>query len=107
MLFISLLPLFAAPLLHLLCQRNASLAKSMDGFIFIAIGGLILLDILPAVIVTGGWWTLLLLFLGFLLPTLSENVWHNVRKVHSTTVLIGLVGLFIHAVTDGAALVHT
>ncbi|MBO1319519.1 permease [Acanthopleuribacter pedis] len=107
MLLISLLPLFAAPLLHILCQRNTTLAKTMDGFIFMAIGGLILMDILPAVVYAGGWWTLPLLLLGFLVPTLSERVWHNVRGVHRAALVFGLVGLFIHAVTDGAALVHT
>ena len=105
-LIISLLPLFAAPLLFNLCQKRASWLHFTDGFIFVAIGGLILTGILPEVLHHGGWQVLIFLFLGLAVPSLSERVFHSVGKVHSYALALGLIGLFIHAMTDGVALAH-
>ncbi|MDJ0839122.1 MAG: permease [Acidobacteriota bacterium] len=105
-LIISLLPLFAAPFLYSLCRRRAEWLHFTDGFIFVAIGGLILTGILPELLHHGGLKSLIFLFLGLGLPFLSERVFHSVGKVHTVALVLGLIGLFIHAITDGAALAH-
>ncbi len=105
-LIISLLPLFAAPILHGLCQRRAGWLHFTDGFIFVAIGGLIVAGIMPEVLHHGGWQALIFLFLGLALPTLTERIFHSIGKVHTVALALGLMGLFVHAITDGAALAH-
>ena len=107
MLLVSLLPLFAAPFLHALCEKRSSLLHMLDGFIFVAIGGLIISGILPEVFHHGGWWSFAFLFLGLVLPVISEKVLHNEGNIHKLALILGMIGLFIHAMTDGAALVHT
>ena len=104
MLLLSLLPLVAAPLLYALCQKKKSLIQLMDGFIFVAIGGLIISGIIPEILHYGGWWSILFLLAGLALPTFSEKVFHNIKSTHKTALVLGLSGLFIHAITDGAAL---
>lgn len=104
MLLLSLLPLFAAPLLYKLCHQNKAMIQLMDGFIFVAIGGLIISGILPEILLHGGWWSLLFLGLGLALPVFSERLFHNVKSTHKTALVLSLLGLFIHAITDGAAL---
>ncbi|CAM2063731.1 Permease [Sulfidibacter corallicola] len=104
MLVISLLPLFAAPLLHWLCTKRSALLHLLDGFIFVAIGGLILSEILPEAVAHGGWWALLFVILGMAVPTLSERLFHSEKQIHSIALALGLIGLFLHAITDGAAL---
>ena len=76
----------------------------MDGFIFVAIGGLIISGIIPEIMHHGGWWSLLFLLAGLALPTFSEKVFHNIKSTHKTALILGLSGLFIHAITDGTAL---
>lgn len=105
-LLISLLPLFAAPYLHGLCQRKTEWFRFLDGFIFVAIGGLIITGIMPELIYHGGWQAMVFLLAGLLVPFLSERMFHTVGKVHTVALVLGLIGLFIHAITDGAALAH-
>lgn len=103
-LLISFLALLAAPLLCRICTTRPALGQLMDGFIFIAIGGLILTSVLPQAVQHGGWAAVAFLLMGLLLPVLTERVLHKVGDVHRIAVLLGLSGLFLHAITDGAAL---
>jgi uncharacterized membrane protein YraQ (UPF0718 family) len=103
-LIISFLPLIAAPLLCWLCTKTATLAQLMDGFLFVAIGGLIVSGVLPQAWLNGGWPVVLFLLLGLLLPVLSERILHHVGEVHRVALILGISGLLLHAITDGAAL---
>ena len=80
------------------------MGQLMDGFIFVAIGGLIITGIVPEIIHHGGWWSILFLLAGLALPTFSEKVFHNIKSTHKAALILGLCGLFIHAITDGTAL---
>lgn len=103
-LIISLLALLCAPLLCWYAGKRPALTRLMDGFIFVAISGLILTSVLPEAVRHGGWSTLFFLALGLVLPVLSERLLHQVGDVHRTAILLGLSGLFLHAIADGAAL---
>ena len=51
----SFLPLIAAPFLYRWCSHRRSLMAFMDGFIFVAVGGLLLVGVLPSAFQHGGW----------------------------------------------------
>lgn len=106
LLAISLLTLAAGPLLYKTAQaaRNPLLA-ALDGFVFVAIGGLILLHVLPESVALGGWAAALACLVGLVAPTLLEHRLHGrARQVHAVALLLGLAALALHAFMDGLVL---
>lgn len=103
-LVISFLPLIAAPYLYQFCARRPAMMRFQDGFIFAAVGGLLLAGVLPDAFAEGGWRVAIFLLLGLTLPVLSERLLRHERKVHRAALALGLSGLVLHAVTDGTAL---
>jgi hypothetical protein len=77
-----------------------------DGFVVISIGGLVLLHILPHALLEGGALAAGGVFLGVLLPLLTEELWDRGagRRGRNLTLLAGLLGLALHALFDGVAL---
>lgn len=101
----SLLALAVGPLIYSRAQREGSLARGLDGFVFVAITGLVLLEVLPDVVAHGGWWVLLLVALGVWGPSWLERFFaRTAHRTHMATVLLSAVGLVVHTVFDGAAL---
>jgi uncharacterized membrane protein YraQ (UPF0718 family) len=106
MLIISILALLAGPPLYTYVSRNHGWLALTDSFVFVVVGGLVLFHILPEVIHAGGWPVLLLVSLGLFGPTLFENLFRRAAlQMHNATLLIGVFGLALHAVGDGAALI--
>lgn len=106
LLALSLLTLAAGPLLYKTAQaaRNPLLA-ALDGFVFVAIGGLILLHVLPESVALGGWAAALACLVGLVAPTLLEHRLHGrARQVHAVALLLGLAALGMHAFMDGLVL---
>lgn len=103
-LSLAILALFAAPLIFSLIPHKDRFLRLIDGFIFVAIGGMILIGILPETYHSGGWPIFLFLIGGMILPTVSERLLHSVRGPHSWALILGVLGIFLHAITDGAAL---
>lgn len=104
MLTLSLVLLLVAPLLSALSDRKAYLSSTLHGFVFISMGALVLVEIVPGLVHLGGVWILLFLALGLMLPTLTERVFHHTEEVHLSAIALGLIGLFFHAMADGAAI---
>ncbi|MBI2502076.1 MAG: permease [Candidatus Latescibacteria bacterium] len=104
----SLLTLAAGPLLYQTAQaaRFASpLLAALDGFVFVAIGGLILFHVLPESVALGGWTAALACLVGLMAPTLLEHRLHGrARQVHAVALLLGLAALALHAFMDGLVL---
>ena len=101
----SILALFAAVPLYEGFRRNWRLFRLLDGFIFVAIGGLVVALILPSVIGTAGWTALALFAGGIWLPSVSERLFHqSVSRMHLAAILIGVLGFALHVIADGAAL---
>ncbi len=104
-LTLSLIVLLLGPLLYRWIEPQPRLMDALDGFIFVAIGGLVLFHMLPDIFNAGGWWSLLFLAFGMAMPTLMEKVFHRVAKqAHAGAMLLAAIGLGLHGMTDGAAL---
>lgn len=93
------------PLLYRVMEHKPRLMGALDAFIFVAIGGLVLLHMLPEILESGGWLGLLFLALGMSVPTLLERAFHAIAKqAHAGAMLVAALGLAFHGMTDGAAL---
>lgn len=104
-LIASLAVLIIGPLLYRLARSGSFLLAFLDGFALFAIGGLVLVDILPHTVAQGGWWVLLLLLAGLFLPGLLEKMRDKVAsQIHTVAVYAGMLALLAHSFTDGIAL---
>ena len=106
MFLLSLLALVAGALACLWLDNNPNTHKTVDGLVMglmLALLGVVLFaDILPET----GWRGALLVLAGFSAPYLLEHGFHRfAREAHLLTLGVGLVGLMLHAVLDGAGLV--
>lgn len=101
----SLLALGTGPLIYRRAEPHSWFGRALDGFVFVAIGGLVLLEILPDVVEHAGWWVLPIVALGLWGPGWLEKIFHRAaHRTHMMTVLLSAVGLVVHTVFDGAAL---
>lgn len=102
----SCLALLLGPLFYRYFSSGSGLQKGLDGFIFVSLGGLVLIHILPELIEHGGLIALVFVVLGLWGPTASEKLFHRYSDVtHNLTLLLGVGGLLIHTLTDGGAMV--
>lgn len=100
---LSLLALAAAPPLELVVRKLGNKFVLIERFCFLLVAILVVGHILPESYQSSGWWAVLMLAIGLLLPTVMERALHH-EKMH--TAIIGLVtfGLALHGIMDGAAL---
>lgn len=104
-LILSVLVLLAAPLLSRLVQGMPSLKSALDGFVLMAIVGLITFTLLPDALVHGGIVSLIVVLVGFSLPWLAELKFHNSEQVtHKAILLVSVLAVVAHAMADGAIL---
>lgn len=104
-LAISVAALLLGPLLYRAVQRAPGSLGALDGFVMVAIGGLVLVHIIPHGIAAAGPWALALAVLGFLGPGLVEKSLHRAAgHAHTATIVLATVGLMVHAFFDGVAL---
>lgn len=101
----SLLALFAGPLLFYLARTKDALMKGLDGFVLVAICGLVFLHILPHTVEEIGWIAIVVILASLLLPTFIERLKTKLsRPTHTLTLILALLGIALHAFTDGMAL---
>ncbi|RME74419.1 MAG: hypothetical protein D6776_05270, partial [Planctomycetota bacterium] len=102
---LSVIGLWIGPALSPLLRRVPPLRAFLDGLILVAIGGLVLMQILPEAIEHAGAWALLAAAAGLALPRVAEGVLHvSHQRVHRLLVLAAVLGLLVHAASDGAAI---
>ncbi len=105
LLLASIAALVTGPLAYRFAHRSGTALTILDGFVFVAISGLVILSVLPEAIVHGGWIAIVFIVAGFVGPTVAEHLFHRAAKgTHVAALILGLVGLFLHAFVDGAAL---
>ncbi len=105
LLLASLLPLVLGPVLVWGLQHAKWAARALDAFVLISVAGLVLLSILPDALVSAGWAAVIAIVAGTVLPIIGGKIFsENLNSFRSTTLLVGLVGLALHATLDGVAL---
>ena len=82
-LIASFIALLVGPLSYRYLASSNGLQKGLDGFIFVSLGGLVLIHILPELIEHGGWLSLLFVVIGIWGPTASEKTVSSVFGCHS------------------------
>jgi len=104
-LLLSLITLFAGPLLFQWLSRSGRLARALDRLIVVALIVLVVLLLVPDIIEPLGWAAPGLLLLGYLLPSLLEHLVRRAAEtLHLVSLGVALLGLLLHAVLDGAGL---
>ncbi|ARD24313.1 metal transporter [Shewanella japonica] len=102
----SCIALLFGPLFYRYFSSGSGLQKGLDGFIFVSLGGLVLIHILPELLEHGGIITLLFVVFGLWGPTASERLFHRYSEItHNVTLTLGIAGLLLHTITDGGAMV--
>jgi uncharacterized membrane protein YraQ (UPF0718 family)/zinc transporter ZupT len=102
-LILSLLPLAVGPFLVAWAHRARAATIAIDSFVLVAIGGLVVLHLLPESLAQGGWMALLALPCGFFAPLWAERGLQK-TQARKVVVIVSLVALLIHAIIDGIAL---
>jgi len=104
-LIFSILALAAGPILFGACRKHAGPLAALDGFIYVSMGGLILIDVLPPAIELGGWLCFVFAFAGLVGPTILERSFRGAsRQMHLFALGMGLLALGLHALVDGVYL---
>lgn len=104
-LILSLGVLILGPFILYVARNMEGLLQGLDGFVFIVIGGMVLLHILPEVYHMAGWFSVLALILGVFGPGVIEKRLHSVAKsAHLVALISALIGVSLHSFTDGLAL---
>ncbi len=94
-----------APLLGWLLRSSAMGLHMLDGFVLVSILGVCLVHMLPEALAVAGPFAAITLALGFMAPSLVEQVLvDSGRKTHLAVLVFAAAGLLVHAFLDGAAL---
>lgn len=106
LLLISIGALLLGPVAASFSAGAPRFRAALDGYVLIAIGGLVGLHLAPIAIGDGGVWAVLAMAVGAGLPWLFERGLHSARgdRAHLGGVLFAVGGLALHALLDGAAL---
>lgn len=105
MLLLSLITLFAGPLLFQWVSSAHPLARTLDRLIVVVLVVLVVVLLIPDIIGPLGWLAPVYLFIGYLLPGLLERVIRRAAQtLHLLSLYVALIGLLLHAVLDGAGL---
>ena len=104
-LVLSLLALAIGPLLYAACRKADGVKSSLDGFLFVTIAGIVIVYIVPDVFGVAGF-----VAIGFLIAgaAFAFAVEHHASPqsggAYSWVVMLGALGLAVHAAMDGIAL---
>ena len=105
MLLLSLITLFAGPLLFLWLSGNSGLARTLDRVIVAVLIVLVVVLLIPDIIDPLGLWAPVLVLLGYGFPWLLEKLVHRAAEsLHLFSLYLALAGLMLHALLDGAGL---
>ncbi len=105
MLLLSLLMLFAGPLLYQWIQRGGWFARTLDRTIVVALVVIISVFLIPEIIAPLGWMAPALILAGYGLPGMLESVVKRAAEtLHLLSLYLALAGLLLHALLDGAGL---
>lgn len=105
MLLLSLITLFAGPLIYLWLQQRRRLAETLDRILVVALLFIIALLLIPEMFAILSWLAPVLVLLGYLLPGVLERLVRQAAKqLHLASMIAAAAGLIVHAMLDGAGL---
>ena len=106
LLVLSLIALALGPLVLRVARGSDVALRVLDGFIYVAIGGLVLFHVLPPLVERVGLWAFVAAGVGMLGPTLVERrIQASARSAHRLALILACLALSIHGFLDGVALV--
>jgi len=107
-LILSISALLLGPVIYALGRRNHAARQILDGFIFITIAGIICVDIIPEALAIGGTLAFGFLALGIAFPVVIERGFRGaLHEAHVLVLIVAALGLVVHAIVDGIALLPT
>lgn len=105
MLALSIIVLFVGPLLYQWLRRGGFIAKAFDSLIIAVLVVLMASLLIPESWIELGYWSIVLILGGYLLPGLLEQlIKQAAHTFHLVSLALALLGLALHAGLDGAAL---
>jgi len=105
LLLISLITLFAGPVIFLWISKGGRVAQAIDRVIVLALIVLVGLLLLPEIVQAMGWFAIALVAAGYLLPTVLELIIRRAAAtLHLASLTVALAGLLLHEMLDGAGL---
>lgn len=104
-LILSIAALLLGPLIYAAGRKNKIARKLLDGLIILSIGVIIFVHIIPEALAQGGAIAIAIIILGIAFPMLLERLFRKAADTaHLMIVALAAIGLLIHAVIDGLAL---
>jgi hypothetical protein len=104
-LLLSLITLFAGPLLYQWIGRARHIAATLERVIVAVLVGLVVVLLVPDIMEPLGPYAIGLLLLGYLLPGFLEKLVKRAAEgLHIASLMVALLGLMLHALLDGAGL---
>jgi len=104
-LLLSIIVLFVGPLLYQWLRKGGFIAKAFDSLIIAVLVILMVFLLIPESWVELGYWSIVLMLGGYLLPGLLEKLIKKAAHTfHLVSLALALLGLALHAMLDGAAL---
>ena len=105
LLVLSLAALLLGPPLLRLASGSPGALRLLDGFVYVAIGGLVLLHVLPEVYEVSGWGIVVAAAVGLMAPSFVERrLEESARQAHEAALALAVVALVLHGLFDGVAL---
>lgn len=105
MLLLSLITLFAGPLLFQWLSRSSHLASTVDRVVVVVLIFLVAALLLPDIIEPLGLLAPASVVLGYLLPGILEKLIRRAAEtMHLLSLYVAMAGLLLHALLDGAGL---
>ena len=105
LLLLSLVTLFAGPLLYQWMSGANRIAATLERLIVASLIGLVVVLLVPDIIEPLGPVAFGLLIVGYMLPGLLEKLIKRAAEgLHLASLFVALIGLMLHALLDGAGL---
>lgn len=104
-LVLSIIALLLGPFIYAWGRKRPTARQMLDGFVFITIAGIVCAHIVPDAIGTGGWLAVGFLAFGLVFPVILERQFHHLmHQAHGLILVLAALGLAVHAMVDGIAL---
>lgn len=105
MLILSVIALFAGPVLYLWLRAGGGIARTVDRALVIVLVAVVVFLLVPETLEAMGAWAVLVIAAGYFVPWLLElAVRRAAHAFHMFSLLLTLAGLMLHALLDGAGL---